>query len=319
LESHGIKTVTRDDGKIFPVSMKAQDILSLLLKLCGKNSVDIKYNAQVKSISHNGTGFNVYTENEKYIAESFVIAAGGSSYPATGSSGDGFRLAASLGHSTTEITTALAPLYLKDYKMGDLSGISVKESRIIISRDNKKIISGNGDILFTPKGLSGPGILDFSRYARNGDRITISLTEKRLEEIESLLQEILKSEGKKTIRNILKIFEIPERLIDSLLAYASINPSKRAGEISRTERNCIISLISAFPFEIESKGDFRVAMATAGGVIREEIDRKTMQSKIIKGLYFAGEVIDVDGDTGGYNIQWAFSSGKAAGECIKNT
>jgi hypothetical protein len=315
-ESHGIKTVARDDGKVFPASMKGEDILSLLLKLCRDNSVEIKYNAQVRSISHNGPEFILSAGSGIYTAEKFVIAAGGSSYPATGSSGDGFRLAASLGHSITEITPALTPLYIKDYTLGELSGISIKESRVTLARDDKKIISARGDILFTPKGLSGPGILDLSRYARSGDSITISLTDKSMQEIESLLPEALKNEGKKSIRNILKIFEMPERVIDALLAYASVDPLKKAGEISRAERSRIINLINAFPFEIKEKGDFRTAMATAGGVSRDEIDRKTMESKIVRGLYFAGEVIDVDGDTGGYNIQWAFSSGRAAGRSL---
>lgn len=312
-ELHGIKTLAREDGKIFPASMKALDILELLLKLCRDYSVEIKYNTQVQNVSHNGTEFTISAGGETFLAMNFVIATGGNSYPATGSSGDGFRLASSLGHSIAEITPALTPLYMQDYKLEDLSGISLKRSRIIITRCNRKITSGKGDILFTPKGLSGPGILDLSRYVRNGDRITISLTDRSIQEIESLLPEALKNEGKKSVRNILKIFELPERLIESLLASVSVEPSKKAGEISKAERNLIINYINEFPFEVKEKGDFTVAMATAGGVTRNEIDRKTMESRLVKGLYFAGEVTDIDGDTGGYNIQWAFSSGRAAG------
>lgn len=312
-ELHGVKTSAREDGKIFPASMKAQDILTLLLKLCRDNSVEIKYNTQVHNVSHNGTDFTVSAGGETFLTMNFVIATGGNSYPATGSSGDGFRLASSLGHSITEITPALTPLYIKDYKLGNLSGISLKRSRIIITRCNKKITSGKGDILFTPKGLSGPGILDLSRHVRSGDRIAISLTDRSIQEVESLLPDALKNEGKKSIRNILKILELPEKLIEALLASASVEPSKKAGEVSKAERNLIINLINEFPFEVIEKGNFTIAMATAGGVTRDEIDRKTMESRLVKGLYFAGEVTDIDGDTGGYNIQWAFSSGRAAG------
>lgn len=315
-ESHGVKTAARGDGKIFPAGMKAEEILSLLLKLCRENSVDIRYSSHVQKISHSGAGFTVTAGEKKLTSENLVIAAGGSSYPSTGSSGDGFRLAASLGHRITEITPALTPLFIKNYRLGELSGISVKESRITIARSSRKIAHGEGDILFTPKGLSGPGILDLSRYALKGDRITVSLTDKNTQEIESLLPEAIKRDGKKSIRNILKIFDLPERLADALLSAASVDPLKKAGEISREERNRIRELISAFPFEIEEKGGFSIAMATAGGVSRDEINRKTMESKLVKGLYFAGEVIDVDGDTGGYNIQWAFSSGRAAGLSI---
>lgn len=315
-ESHGIKTTEREDGKIFPASMKSGDILSLLLKLCHEKQVEIIYSSQVKSVSYDGSGFTVSAGSAVYRSPHFVIATGGSSYPATGSSGDGFRLAESLGHTLTEITPALTPVYIRDYNLGPLSGISVRESRITLLRCDKKITSGRGDILFTPKGLSGPGILDMSRNIRSGDRITISLTDKSAQECEDLLSGILKSEGKKSVRNILKVFDIPERLADALLEQAEIDPAKKSGEISRAERNLILNLINSFPFEIKEKGDFRIAMATAGGVNRDEIDRRTMESKILKGLYFAGEVIDVDGDTGGYNIQWAFSSGRAAGDSI---
>lgn len=318
-ESHGIKTAAREDGKIFPASMKAHDILSLLLRLCTERSVDIKYSTQVKSVSYCESGFTVSAGGVIYTSSNLVVASGGSSYPATGSSGDGFKLAESSGHTVTETSPALAPLYVKNYTLGELSGISVRESRITLLRNDKKIISGRGDILFTPKGLSGPGILDMSRYVRSGDMITISLAGRSAHDVETLLTDILRSEGKKSARNILKIFEIPERLIDALLEHAEIDPAKKAAEISRRERNRIQELINSFPFEVENKGGFRIAMATAGGVSRDEIDRRTMESKIIKGLYFAGEVIDVDGDTGGYNIQWAFSSGKAAGKAISKS
>ncbi len=315
-ESHGIAAITREDGKIFPASMKARDILTLLLNLCKKNSVEIKYSSPVESVSHNGSEFAIRAGGVNYISKNFVIATGGSSYPATGSSGDGFRLAKKLGHIVTEITPALTPLYIKDYALADLSGISVKGSRITLLRDGLKKWSGSGDVLFTPKGLSGPGILDMSRHAGNGDQITISITSMTPQESENLFSDTLKAEGKKAVRNILNRFDIPERLGDALLIRAGVDPLKKCAGISKTERNRIFELINSFPFTIKEKGNFRVAMATAGGVSRDEIDRRTMESKIIKGLFFAGEVIDVDGDTGGYNIQWAFSSGKAAGESL---
>ncbi|HPJ33296.1 MAG TPA: aminoacetone oxidase family FAD-binding enzyme, partial [Spirochaetota bacterium] len=221
-ENNGIKTVTRPDGKNFPASMKADHILALLLNLCAKNSVEIKYSSPVKSVSHNNGIFSVHAGGGNYTCRNFVIASGGSSYPATGSTGDGFRLAESLGHKITDPTPALTPLFIKNYRLGSLSGISVKKSRITVFHDNKKISEGCGDILFTPKGLSGPGILDISRDVTVGDRITISLTEKNEQQCETLFTEILRSEGKKSIRNILKIFDMPERLADALLENASI-------------------------------------------------------------------------------------------------
>lgn len=316
LESRGIRTLAREDGKVFPSSLKAGDILSLLLRLCEKNSVQIRYSSPVISASYSSGEFKISSGGEHYTSSTFVIASGGASYPATGSSGDGYRISESLGHTVTEITPALTPAYIEDYNLEDLSGISVSGSRIALLRDGKKICSGTGDILFTPKGLSGPGILDMSRSISPGDTITISLTEKSPHEAEEFLTGILKSDGKKTVRNILKFFDIPERLADAAVEHAGVDPMKKSGEISKGERNRLLEMITSFPFKVKEKGDFRIAMATAGGVNRDEIDRRTMESRIVKGLYFAGEVMDVDGDTGGYNIQWAFSSGKAAGDAI---
>ncbi len=314
--SNGIPATAREDGKVFPASMKAGDILSLLLQICRKNSVDIRYSSPVREVSHSNGIFSVYSGGELYTSPVMVIAAGGSSYPATGSDGDGFTIAASLGHSITGITPALTPVYIENFTLAGLSGISVCRSRIDLFREGKKFRSGTGDILFTPKGISGPGILDISRWIKSGDTIALSLTESTPQEIESILTSALRSEGKKSVRNILKIFEIPERLIDAVLIRCNINPAKKCGEISRGERVSLQENICSLKFTVKEKGDSRVAMATAGGVSREEIDRRTMESKLIRGLYFAGEVMDVDGDTGGYNIQWAFSSGRAAGNSI---
>lgn len=315
-ESNGVPAAAREDGKVFPAGMKAGDILSLLLQLCRKNSVEIRYSSPVQSVTRSGTEFTIHSGGELYTSPVLVIAAGGSSYPATGSDGSGFALAASLGHTIIETTPALAPVYMENYTMAELSGISVCRSRIDLFREGKKFRSGTGDILFTPKGISGPGILDLSRWIKNGDTISISLTESTPQEVESALAENLRSEGKKSVRNILKIFDIPERLIDAVLTRCNIDPAKKGAEISRSERIALKENICSLKFTVKEKGDFRVAMATAGGVSREEIDRRTMESKIVRDLYFAGEVIDVDGDTGGYNIQWAFSSGKAAGDAI---
>lgn len=317
LEKNNIPVTEREDGKIFPKSMKASDVLAMMTSMCKSYGVEIIYNTAVKEITFLAGEFRVSSDKTNkniFTAPKLVIAAGGMSYPGTGSSGEGFKIAQNLGHSITPPVPALAPVYVKNFSFAELSGIAFKEQDIILFRNNKKLKTNRGDILFTHKGLSGPGILDISRYIKNDDTIKISLTREKPEDIDRSLIDESRSEGKKNIKNYIKKLNIPERLILPILEELNINPLKNISEISKTERTQLISSITAYPFLVHEKGDFNIAMATAGGISRDEINRKTMESKIVSGLYFAGEVIDVDGNTGGYNIQWAFSSGSAAGK-----
>lgn len=165
--------------------------------------------------------------------------------------------------------------------------------------------------------MSGPAILDISRYIGKGDIIEVSLTGKSSEEMNSSFISESRAQGKKSIKNFLKNYDIPERLIAVILTQEGIDLLKNISEISRGERVKLFKSLGEYPFIVEEKGNFNVSMATAGGVCRDEINRRTMESLIVPGLYFAGEVIDIDGDTGGYNIQWAFSSGKSAADNIK--
>jgi len=315
LEQNNIPVTEREDGKIFPASMRASDVLSMMTSLCRSYGVDIVYNTQVKQIACPAGNFRVssdHGDNTPFTAPLIVIASGGMSYPATGSTGDGFKISQSLGHSIVPPVPALIPVFIKNFIFSGLSGISLKDRNISVFRENKKLISKTGDILFTHKGLSGPGILDISRYIKNGDTIKIPLAIEDADVIKSCLIEESRSGVKKSIKNYLKKLNIPERLISPVLEELKIDPAKNISEVSKDERTKLITSLTSYPFNVEEKGGFKIAMSTSGGICRDEINRKTMESKIIPGLYFAGEVIDVDGDTGGYNIQWAFSSGNAA-------
>jgi predicted Rossmann fold flavoprotein len=297
--------------------MRASDVLSMMTSICNNYGVEIIYSFPVEQATFSDGEFRVSSAHKDKIiftAPSFVIATGGVSYPGTGSTGDGFRIAEGLGHSIVSPAPALSPVFIKNFIFSPLSGISLKDRDISIFRNNKKVMSGTGDVLFTHKGLSGPGILDMSRYINSGDIVKISLASEDADDIKRCLIEESRSGVKKSIKNYLKKLNIPERLIPPILEELKINPAKNISEISRDERTKLITSLTSYPFYVEEKGDFKIAMATAGGIYRDEINRKTMESKIIPGLYFAGEVIDVDGDTGGYNIQWAFSSGNAAGK-----
>ncbi len=316
LEKNNIPVIEREDGKIFPQSMSASQVLTMMLNLCRERNVEIKYQTPVmKGVYDNGE-FRVSSDKveETFTAPLLVITAGGKSCPATGSDGDGYRLARSLGHSIADPAPALAPLFIKNFPFAELSGISFKGRSISLFREGKKISASSGDILFTHKGLSGPGILDMSRYIRKNDSVKISLTGERIEDLSEDFISRSRTEGKKSIKHFLKSYDIPERLITIILELLDINPQKNVSEISKAERNSLLKSLCRYPFTVERVGDFNIAMATAGGVYRDGISSRTMESTLIPGLFFAGEVIDIDGDTGGYNLQWAFSSAKAAAD-----
>jgi len=327
LHENDIPTVEKENGKIFPESMKAIDVLSKLVDICEEKGVEFKYGSRVKDTIFENGKFIVSIENdgnevndvieEKFYSSYLVIATGGESYPDTGSTGDGFKFAESAGHRITETTPSLAPVYIRKFPFVELSGISFKNRPVSLFKNGKKTYSSSGDILFTHRGLSGPAILDMSRYIDKSDIIEMSLTGKKTEEMNNDFISESRSQGKKSIKTFLKNYDIPERLIAEILIQENIDPLKNVSEISKTERVKLFKSLGEYPFIVDEKGNFNVSMATAGGICRDEIDKRTMESKIVPGLYFAGEVIDIDGDTGGYNIQWAFSSGKTAADGIK--
>ncbi len=313
LESRGVRTAARDDGKVFPVSMKSSDVLEALLSGCSEAGVSLRCGLRVTGAARLGSGFAVRAGAEEFFAERLVIATGGCSYPSTGSSGDGHLLAEALGHAVTGLFPALAPVIPSETATRNLSGVSIRSARVAVERAGKTVASGTGDVLFTDAGLSGPGILDISRYVRKDDQLTVSLCGLDAREARERLGEALQAAGGRTVLNTLRTLGIPGRLAELALERAGLNRRTRWPEVSRARAGELSRLITAFPFRVARVEGFQAAMATAGGISRSEIHRHTMMSRLVEGLFFAGEVMDVDGDTGGYNIQWAFSSGMAAG------
>lgn len=305
----------KDNGKIFPRSEKAGDILQVLLDEIYSSGVTINYNSTVQKITPIQDGFTAETEKNSFQSAGIIISTGGKSYPGTGSSGDGYRLGASLGHTIVDPVPALTPVLVDEYPYRECAGISIRETQISLYRDGKKINSSNGDVLFTHRGLSGPGILDFSRHLNTGDTLAISLLPSiKEEELQKFLAEKSRSAGKKTVKGFLSTLEIPEGLLKHLLALLQIPAEMKAAEISRKQRTLLTENLLRHKFMIKSLGNFNEAMVTAGGISLEEINPKTMESKLVPRLYFAGEIIDIDGDTGGYNLQAAFSTGILAGK-----
>jgi len=316
-EDRGLFMVRLEGGKVFPETQRSRDVLDVLLAECEARKVEISNGKTVTSIEKSGEGFFVACGDEIHRSRFLVIATGGRSYPATGSSGDGHSLAESLGHTIVEVGPALAPVRIRDYPFADLAGISLPGARVSIFR-GRKVKEEAGDVLFTHDGLSGPGILDLSRYIRAGDGLRVSFAgERRREEIDDWLLERSQKDGARNLRSVLPELEIPARLASRVLELLDIPQDLKCASMIRKMRIDLSDHLSGFPFVVEAVGGFDLAMATRGGVALSEVYPKSMESRLVSGLYFAGEVLDVDGDSGGYNLQAAFSTGALAGRSIK--
>ena len=304
-----LKTVTDEEGRVFPESMSSVDVLNLILNQCIKNKVKIIYSSPVISIRKANNRFFIQSEKGFYESKYTVITTGGRSYPSTGSEGDGYRFAKAFGHKIINPEAALTPIKVKN-GFEKLSGITVKRKRISVYREGEKIAETTGDILFTHTGLSGPAVLNLSRMIKAGDIIVVSLT--NFKNMESLLFDIkckIAENGKKNMVNIIRLYDIPYKMARHVLKSSGVEYRERAGDMTRVEIRKVVE--NLFPeYQVERKYGFKKAMLTRGGVTTNEINSHTMESKLVNGLYFAGEIIDVDGESGGYNLQFAFSSGK---------
>lgn len=315
-EVHGMETVVDKNGKVFPASQKASDVLQVLTDVCNTNRVEINCNQQIEKIKKTESGFEVITDSGVFISRSLVITTGGMSYPTTGSTGDGYHFAKLLGHSIVPPKPSLSPVFIRDYSMASISGVSVQNKTVYLYREVKKIMEHPGDIGFTHKGLSGPGILDFSRNILSNDILKVNFIEQKPDDFRNELIKSSEKEGKTAIQTYLKKYDLPRSLVLLILKSIHIEPETRLAEVTKIQRNQLVAAFCEFSFTVEKVGGFNMAMVTAGGVNLEEVNPKTMESKLVQGLYFAGEVLDIDGDTGGYNLQAAFSTGYLVGKGI---
>jgi hypothetical protein len=329
--SKGLEMIREEEGKVFPETRRARDVLNILMEQCREKEVVIKCNQAVMSITRNEvagneSGFLVSCKGGIYRSRLLVIATGGRSYPATGSSGDGYRFAEILGHRITEIGPALTPLLIKDYPFSDLAGLSFPGMKISLYR-HAKIRVHQGDILFTHEGLSGPGILDSSRYIRAGDILKLSFVpDDKRKALEEWLVDKARRDGGRSLLSALadlSHYELPivplyPRLIKRILEISGMPSDLQMAQLTRENRSFLVDNLTGYPLVVSDLCGYDTAMVTRGGVDRKGIDPKTMQSRLVKGLYLVGEVLDVDGDTGGYNLQAAFSTGMLAARSIKS-
>ena len=318
----GLAMIREKGGKIFPETLQARDVLNILIEECMDKEIGIDCGQEVRSIAKTENGFRITCERRDYSSRMLVIATGGCSYPGTGSTGDGYRFARDLGHSIVEIGPALTPLIIKDYPFSELAGISFSDMGISLHRQGK-IGKVHGDILFTHQGLSGPAVLDLSRSVRPGDILKLSFVP--LEErgaLDEWLRDRARSNGALTLKTALaelpQSVPLPSRLIKRILELSGIDADSTLAHLTREERTQLTDNLTGLPLVVSELVGFNMAMVTRGGVDLLEVNPKTMESRRVSGLYLVGEVLDIDGDTGGYNLQAAFSTGMLAARSIKS-
>jgi predicted Rossmann fold flavoprotein len=319
-EGNGVRLLKDDRGRVYPKSNDANEIAEALTKWANRCGVYVIYDSPVKQIIVEDKHISgVRLNNAVKEADSIVIATGGASYPSTGSSGDGYTLARSLGHTIIPIRPASVPLKTSSPIVPKLSGISINSAQVNVKADGKLIVSDSGDLLFTHFGVSGPVILNISRHCVDlilkGKQPTLIidlLPGYNEKELDRMLLSKMQSHGKGQIQTILSEY-IPHKMAALVLPHNGIEPDKICSQISTGERGKIRHILKAFELQITGHRSYESAMVTAGGVSLKEVEPKSMESRLVRGLYFAGEVLDLDADTGGFNLQAAFSTGWIAG------
>ena len=319
-ENYGVPLKVERGNRVFPESDKAMDIVDALNRYITSVGVTRKTERVVELITENDCVVGVKTETGNvYNGDSVIIATGGLSYPRTGSTGDGYKLAKSVGHTVTELRPSLSALVCREGLCSECMGLSLKNVsiKVIDTKKKKEIYNDFGEMLFTHFGVSGPMILSASAHMRDmvRERYEIYIDLKPALSHEKLDARILRDftdNSNKSISNILALL-LPKSLISPILRMAQIKPSEKANQITKEMRKRLVDAVKSVKLTVMDFNDISEAIVTSGGVKISEINPKTMESKLCKGLYFAGEVIDCDGYTGGFNLQIAFSTGHLAG------
>lgn len=316
-ENEGIKLKVERGGRIFPKSDKSSDIIKGLSKAMAKCNIKIMLNSKVSKVIKNGNKITSVEINNSNIikGDHFIICTGGASYPLTGSRGEGQKFAKELGHKIKELKPSLVPIEIKDSIVKELMGLSIRNIKLTIYENNKKVFEDFGEMLFTHFGISGPLVLSGSRFIKNNKNYEILIDLKPALDIKDLdlrIQKDFKKYINKDFRNSLDDL-LPKKIIPIIIKLSKIDENKKVNEITKEERKNLVYIIKNFTLIVKGLRPIAEAIVTAGGVDTKEIDPSTMRSKIIDNLSFAGEVIDVDAFTGGYNVQIALSTGYVAG------
>lgn len=320
--SLGVETKTERGNRVFPSSDKAMDVADAMLNFARNSGVKIICNTSVQSliVEDNAVKGVIDADGKKHFADAVIIATGGKSYPLTGSTGDGYRLANEAGHTVTDIIPSLVPLTLKGDESKQMQGLSLRNISVSATCNGKKIFEDFGELVFTHYGVSGPVILSMSShlkdYGKNNYKLSIDL--KPALDFETLDKRIIRDFEKFNLKEVGNSLNglLPSKLIPVVLNRWGIDKTTRCNSITKEQRKTLVEILKNLDFDITGTRPIEEAIVTRGGVKVSEINPKTMESKLVKGLYFCGEVIDVDAYTGGFNLQIAFSTGYLAGQLL---
>jgi len=320
-EKKGLKIKTERGKRIFPQSDKSSDVLGILIDYLKKNNVQIMTNSEVAKIvkEKNRITKIALSDGREILAKNYIFCPGGKSFPGTGSTGDGYKWAKEMGHTLTKLRPALVPLKIKETWPKEAQGLSLKNVELTVLQNGKKKDSRFGELLFTHFGLSGPIVLDLSReigeFLEKGE-VKLFLDLKPALDFQTLdrrIQSDFSKYNNKVFKNCLSDL-LPQKMIPIIIELSGITPSKKVNEITKEERHKLVRLFKGLEMTVSSLLGFEMAIVTSGGVSLKEIDSKTMKSKLIENLFFAGEIINLHGPTGGYNLQLCWSTGYLAGQ-----
>lgn len=328
-EQSGLSVKNERGNRIFPVSDHSSDVIAALQRTLKKDGVEIRLFSEVRTLLYQDTpegdrqvcGVQL-SNGEKLAADDVIVATGGFSYQTTGSTGDGYRFAKEAGHTVTAICPSLVPFNVKEAYVREMQGLSLKNVNVRIYNGKKKLYDEFGEMLFTHFGVSGPLILTASAMLKPDLTkqplhmeidLKPALTEEQLDK--RLLKDFEEAKNRQFKNSIGRLF--PAKMIPVILELSGIDPDKKVNEITKEERQQFLHLIKAFPMTLNGVRDFNEAIITKGGIKVSEVNPSTMESKLVKNLYFCGEVLDLDAVTGGFNLQIAWSTGHLAGSCIE--
>lgn len=328
LDDQGVAVTVERGERVFPASNKSSDVVRALTKYALQPGTELWTNARAnKLLLHDGSikGLEVQREGKTFTvwAGAVIVCTGGLSYPATGSDGDGYLMARQAGHTVVPTHPALTGLEVAPVIPENMAGLNPKNIRLTLWSEGKKVCEEFGDMMFTHQGISGPVVLTISRYAiaewLQKCKVELSIDFKPAldeQKLDTRLQRDLDEHGKKLLVNIFKLW-LPNQLISDFIKRAGIDPYKECHQVNARERRKIMLLMKDYRYTMTGHRPYSETIITAGGVATTEINPKTMESKLIRGLYFAGEVLDADADTGGYNLQIAFSTGWLAAAHVR--
>lgn len=324
LENLGLETIIERGGRVFPATNRASEVVRVLGDWVIERAKVLTNYAAKKLMVECGEITGVTAQSPSFgdqiiRADRVIVATGGASYPATGSTGDGYQLAQSVGHRVVPVRPSLVPLETAGDIASQLQGLSLRNVGLKVLIDGKKTTEAFGEMLFTHFGVSGPIVLEISKYCvdalRAGQSVALSIDLKPAldeQKLDLRLLRDIEQHGKRKFDNLLKAL-LPQRLISVCAKLVQIDPNKPGHQITSEERKRLGRWLKNFQLPISGHRDWNEAIITAGGVDVKQVDPRTMESRLVKGLYFAGEVLDIDADTGGYNLQAAFSTGWLAG------